>query len=131
MKLKSEKGQAMVEFALVLPILLLLIGGIIDFGLIFNQKVLANNASREAARYVAVHYSTELKTPSAANTKAGEKAKSYLPSYIVGIPPTVTATIAGEEVKVTVKWETGAIMPFYSKVLDEVEIISSAVFKIE
>jgi Flp pilus assembly protein TadG len=30
--MKSEKGQAAVEFALVLPILLLLILGIIDFG---------------------------------------------------------------------------------------------------
>ena len=56
MHLKSEKGQAMVEFALVLPILLLLLCCIIDFGWIFGNQLLANNASREAARYTAIHY---------------------------------------------------------------------------
>jgi Flp pilus assembly protein TadG len=54
--IKKENGQAMVEFALVLPILLLFIGGIIDFGWIFNNQLAANNASREAARYIAIHY---------------------------------------------------------------------------
>jgi Flp pilus assembly protein TadG len=52
----KENGQAMVEFALVLPILLLFIGGIIDFGWIFHNQLAANNASREAARYIAIHY---------------------------------------------------------------------------
>lgn len=53
---KKETGQAMVEFALVLPILLLFIGGIIDFGWIFYNQLSANNASREAARFIAIHY---------------------------------------------------------------------------
>lgn len=56
MRLLSEKGQAMVEFALVLPALLLLLCGIIDFGWIFGNQLLANNAAREAARYSAIHY---------------------------------------------------------------------------
>ena len=46
----------MVEFALVLPILLLILCGIIDFGWIFGNQLLATNASREAARYTAIHY---------------------------------------------------------------------------
>lgn len=55
-RLKNERGQAMVEFALVLPILILLLCGIIDFGWIFSNKIAADNASREAARYAAIHY---------------------------------------------------------------------------
>ena len=35
MKRKRESGQAMVEFALILPILLLIVCGIIDFGWLF------------------------------------------------------------------------------------------------
>ena len=53
---RSENGQAMVEMALVLPILLLLVGGIIDFGWLFYNKLALNNAAREGARYAAIHY---------------------------------------------------------------------------
>ena len=47
---KSEKGQALVEFALVLPILLALILGMIEFGWILNGKLTLTNAAREGAR---------------------------------------------------------------------------------
>jgi Flp pilus assembly protein TadG len=45
-----ERGQAMVEFAAVLLPLLLIIVGIIQFGLIFGANVTLTNAAREAAR---------------------------------------------------------------------------------
>jgi hypothetical protein len=45
----SERGQALVEFALVLPVLLLLIFGIVEFGLAFNAAVSVNFVSRGAA----------------------------------------------------------------------------------
>ena len=53
-KLKNEKGQAMVEFALVLPILLFVVCGIIDFGWLFFNQLSLDNACREGARYAAV-----------------------------------------------------------------------------
>lgn len=46
-----ERGQALVEFALVLPILLLLAIGIIDFGRALFVLSEVSNATREAARY--------------------------------------------------------------------------------
>ena len=55
---KSEKGQAMVEMALVLPILLLLIGGIMDFGWLFYHQLSLANAAREGARYAVIHFHT-------------------------------------------------------------------------
>ena len=45
----SERGQALVEFALVLPVLLLLLFGIVEFGLAFNAAVEVNFVSRSAA----------------------------------------------------------------------------------
>jgi hypothetical protein len=52
------RGQALVEFALVFPLFLLLLMSIITFGLyvFYNQQL--QNAAREAARYAAVHSST-------------------------------------------------------------------------
>lgn len=55
MRLKNEQGQAMVEFALILPFLILLVCIIIDFGWIFSNQITVNNACREAARYSAIH----------------------------------------------------------------------------
>ncbi len=49
-KLKSQRGASMVEFALILPLLLLLVFGIIEFGLLLYNKAIVTNASREGAR---------------------------------------------------------------------------------
>src|SRR3954454_17305402 len=49
-----ERGQAMVEFALVLSLLLLLIFGIFDFGRAINYWIDATHMANEAARYAAV-----------------------------------------------------------------------------
>jgi Flp pilus assembly protein TadG len=49
-----ESGQALVEFALVFPVLMLLVVGIIDFGFAFNTWNTAQNAAREGARIAAV-----------------------------------------------------------------------------
>jgi Flp pilus assembly protein TadG len=46
----GERGAAAVEFALVVPILLILVFGIIDFGLAMTQQSLISNAAREGAR---------------------------------------------------------------------------------
>lgn len=51
--LKNENGQAVVEFAIVLPILLIILCGIIDFGWILSAQLATNNCAREGARYAA------------------------------------------------------------------------------
>jgi len=45
-----ERGVAVVEFALVLPLLVLLLFGIVEFSLILYDKAIITNASREGAR---------------------------------------------------------------------------------
>ena len=47
---RSSRGAAAVEFALVVPLLLLLVMGIIDFGWMLMKSNLLNNAARDAAR---------------------------------------------------------------------------------
>jgi Flp pilus assembly protein TadG len=47
---RSERGAAAVEFALVMPLLLLLVFGIIEFGLVFNRYISMTHASREGVR---------------------------------------------------------------------------------
>jgi Flp pilus assembly protein TadG len=47
---RSEKGAELIEFALVFPLLLLLVMGIIDWGLVFTRYQVLFNAAREGAR---------------------------------------------------------------------------------
>ena len=48
--MRNEQGQTMTELALVAPILLLLLFGIIQFGIVFNNYVTLTDAARAAAR---------------------------------------------------------------------------------
>jgi Flp pilus assembly protein TadG len=52
--IRSEKGQTMTEFALVLPIFVTLLFGIIQFGIAFNNYVALTDAARAGARKGAV-----------------------------------------------------------------------------
>jgi len=45
-----DGGQSMVEFALVIPLFLLMIAGIVDFGMLLYTNMTAINAAREGAR---------------------------------------------------------------------------------
>lgn len=47
---KSEKGQTLVEFALVIPIILLLFMGMLDFGRVNTADTQVTNATQEAAK---------------------------------------------------------------------------------
>ena len=51
---KCERGQTMVEFTLVLPILLVVLFGIIQFGITFNNYVALTDSVRAGARTAAV-----------------------------------------------------------------------------
>src|SRR6266511_3929055 len=53
--LRGEEGQNLVEFALLLPVLLYILMGIIQFGMIFAISVTTNNSVREAARWGSIY----------------------------------------------------------------------------
>jgi Flp pilus assembly protein TadG len=52
--IKTEGGQAIVEFALVAPILFLILFGIVQFGIAFMNSIALTDAVREGARTAAV-----------------------------------------------------------------------------
>jgi Flp pilus assembly protein TadG len=52
--MKSEKGQSLVEFALIVPVLVLLLLGIMDFARIFHAYLTIDHAGREAARAASI-----------------------------------------------------------------------------
>jgi Flp pilus assembly protein TadG len=60
---RDERGAVMVEFAIILPLLLLLLMGIVEFGRAYNTQVSIQAAAREGARELALrHSSTQVET---------------------------------------------------------------------
>jgi Flp pilus assembly protein TadG len=78
---KNEHGQAVVEFAVILPVLLLILFAILQFGVVFNNYIQVTAAAREGARKAAV--SRSLGT-AAAETAATSSAKSAAPGLTAG-----------------------------------------------
>ena len=56
---KGEKGQALVEFALLIPIFLIMVFSIVDFGMGFYSWITVTNSAREGARIGAVQASED------------------------------------------------------------------------
>jgi Flp pilus assembly protein TadG len=69
-----ESGAAAVEMAIILPVLILLVGGIVDFGRAFYTQVVLTNAAREGTRY-ALALEDPTASASAIQARAYEAAK--------------------------------------------------------
>ena len=57
---ESNRGQALVELALILPLLLLLIFGIIEFGRVFSTQLMVAHGAREGVRQATVGASDQV-----------------------------------------------------------------------
>ncbi|GER21624.1 hypothetical protein NCCP1664_01210 [Zafaria cholistanensis] len=83
----GERGASAVEMALLLPILVTLVFGIIEFGYAFNQQISLSQAAREGARYYAIHSGSS--TYSA--TQLTQTAQAAAP-MATGLSATASAT---------------------------------------
>lgn len=108
---KDERGQALVEMALVLPILLLLLAGILDVGrLIFSYENL-QMAAQESVRLGGLGDSDQTITNFADNyEKIGDSGK-----LMVNITPTDTNRQSGNYVTVMLKYPFTFYTPLISK----------------
>lgn len=94
----GSSGSQIAEFAVTLPLLLVLVVGIFDFGSAFNMKQKLTNAAREAARFGAGQPTNDLTQPTPVSVLAiRDLVSSYLQAAKIndcGIG-TATATPAG------------------------------------
>jgi len=109
--IRNNRGQSIVEFALVLPLLLLLLLGIIDFGQVFYKVILANEAAREAARTVA----TSDAGGSSAKSTAIAAAQAIDSSFTANVNS--TSLVTGDTLIVTVTGSVAIADPIMSTFL--------------
>ena len=77
---RSERGAELIEFALVFPLLLLLVLGMVDFGFLFQRYEVLTNAAREGARLAVL--------PGYSTADVTARVKGYVTGG--GVPTTTT-----------------------------------------
>lgn len=92
---RRSGGAAIVEFALMLPILLVVLVGVIDFGFMVYDKAMVTNAAREAARAGIV-----LRNPRLTKVEVEAVATNFCQNKMISLGAsnacTVTAVVPGE-----------------------------------
>jgi Flp pilus assembly pilin Flp len=111
---KESRGAAAVEFALVLPLLLMVVLGTIDWGWYFFVSQVVTNAAREGARVGSLTAYDPAK-PGADTTAAAEATntvRTYLTGATLKSAPTVNVTTVGDAIRVSVSYPAGSLTGF-------------------
>jgi Flp pilus assembly protein TadG len=101
----SERGSAAVEFALVLPLLMLLLFGIIDFGRMLNAEITLTTAAREGAR------ATSLFGADAGADRVADASGDLDPAPTATITPCPADPEADDDATVEVAYEFSFVTP--------------------
>ncbi|MET0729295.1 MAG: TadE/TadG family type IV pilus assembly protein [Acidimicrobiales bacterium] len=119
----DEAGQASVELALLLPVVVVLLLAVLQLGLVARDVVLVTHASREAARAAAVD-----PTPGAAREAA--LASSGLDRDRLALDVRGRAG-AGSRVRVEVRYRVPTDVPIIGALLGDRTVRSSATMRVE
>lgn len=121
-----RRGQALVELALFVPVLLLFLGTVIEFGRLHQQSTLAAGAAREGAR-VAATGGKDAEVAAA----VGQFASALDPAA-VRVAVTPTTRVSGQEVTVTVDVPVTLVTPVVSSLIGPVFTVhGKAVMRVE
>jgi uncharacterized membrane protein len=120
---RSERGQATVELALVLPLVVVLLLVLVQGGVLARDQVLVTHAAREAARAAAVD----------ADEKAIEKAArgaGPLDDHRLGVDIGHRGE-PGSHVTVRITYRAATEIPLVGRLLSDVELHASASMRVE
>lgn len=125
---KKEKGQALLELALVLPILILLLTGIFEFGRIYSAELIVNHSAREGARLGSVGAQDSAIITRVQNTASGLDT-SQLAIVIV---PSEGNRVRGSEISVSVDYPVSIVTPFVSVITGAtVNVDATSIMRVE
>jgi Flp pilus assembly protein TadG len=123
--LKSEKGQSLVELAISLVILLYLLAGAVEFGIIFFQYVQLRDAAQEGALFGSIN------PTDTAGITARVQASSNSPIDLTTITPNISYSddarkCEGEAITVAVSYNHRIFMPFLPQLIGRNDVTLTA-----
>lgn len=123
----NEDGAGLAEFALVLPLLIIILFGIIEFGIAFNRAQAVEAAAREGARLASISTSTQADINGRVNATLAGIAMQNPVNVTVG--PGGCAGREGDPVTVTVSTVHALNVPLVP--LPAITLTGQAVFRCE
>jgi Flp pilus assembly protein TadG len=101
-QIRNQQGQTMTEFALVLPVLALILFAVIQFGIVFNNYITLTDATRAGARRAAV--SRQDPNRNSVVISAVRSSATDLKSSKLSVPPPTSTWDPGADVTVTASY---------------------------
>lgn len=120
--MKSERGQSLVETALVIPILIILLFGITDFGRVFHTYLTLDHAGREGARAASIG-----KSDSEVRSKIASGTSSLKGSVNIEFS---SSGNSGDDATITLTYPFEFLTPIISG-LDGFEVKNTTVMRVE
>jgi Flp pilus assembly protein TadG len=123
---QSQKAQSMVEMAIILPVLLLILFAIIEFGRVLGAYMIIHDLAREGVRYGVVGMSdADIKDHITTND-------SFLNITNADITITPVARVIGDPLTVRIEYEIDIITPIISSIVpDPMNLSAEYVMRIE
>jgi Flp pilus assembly protein TadG len=123
---RPDGGQATVELAVVLPLVVVLLVLVLQIALVARDQVMVVHAAREAARSAAVAEAAGDRT--AAATRAADASGAFAPSETVVVTELLEG---GRRVKATVRHTNRTDLPLVGALLPDMDLEASAVMRVE
>ena len=131
-KIRSESGTSAVELALLLPVLMMILFGIIEFGMALYRQAILTNASREGARLGIV-----LSTPPITNAAVTAKIDAYLtaaginPGTVTRNAPVLTGGIGSNVIVTLTLPYTYVVLPGLTSITPSINLVATTVMRHE
>jgi Flp pilus assembly protein TadG len=136
-EIKGQKGVAAIEFALVLPLLLVLVFGIIEFSVLLYDKAMITNASREGARAGIVYSYPGRITDEAIISVVDNYCQNSLINFGGTSAVSTTITRTGNSsgnpltVRVSYRYDFLVLPNFISALISEITLVAETVMRME
>jgi Flp pilus assembly protein TadG len=129
--IKEQKGQSLVEFALLLPLLLLLICGIVDMGRLMFAYVSLNMTTQEAVRLGGLGRSdADIRSYAENNLRVGDPSKLTV-KITPELTPGQSTRKSGLDMTVTLTYSLPLITPLMTEIMPAPVLSANSTIRVE
>jgi len=114
---RRQRGDAIVELALLVPILVLMLCGVLELGRVVDAWIVVNNAAREGAREAALAYPDSATLSTAQSATLDYLTRGFAPRGDISAPSVPNVQLTSDTVQVTAEADVQIYTPLFQTML--------------